>query len=131
MSMRKNTLGVKKLTALVVPLALAVLLAACGGTGSPADDPDPYHIGRFGGIEVRVAPGIVRSHGYIALEALKDMELTWVKSLNYYAGIDIIEIMGPAAGMANGTRDGNIIRGTLGSNLNMSALVSFALANIQ
>jgi len=40
MNMRKNTFGVKKLSALVVPLALAVVLAACGGTGSPANRND-------------------------------------------------------------------------------------------
>ena len=42
MNMRKNTFGVKKLSALVVPLALAVLLAACGGTGSPANGGPNY-----------------------------------------------------------------------------------------
>ena len=38
MNMKKKTFGVKKPSALVVPLALAVILAACGGTGSPAND---------------------------------------------------------------------------------------------
>jgi len=38
MNMKKKAFGVKKLTALVFPLALALVLAACGGTGSPAID---------------------------------------------------------------------------------------------
>jgi len=33
----KKTFGVKKLIVLVFSLALAVVLAACGGTGSPAN----------------------------------------------------------------------------------------------
>ena len=35
MNMKKKAFGIKKPSALVVALALAVLLAACGGTGSP------------------------------------------------------------------------------------------------
>ena len=44
----KKTFGVKKLTALLFTLTLAVVLVACGGTGSPVDDPDPFHIGFIG-----------------------------------------------------------------------------------
>ena len=71
----KKTFGVKRLTALLFPLALAVVLLACGGTGSPADDPDPYHIGNFAGIEVRVAPGVDRAHGEHALDRLQAFDV--------------------------------------------------------
>jgi len=66
----KKTSGVKKLIVLVFSLTLAVVLAACGGTGSPANGGEdipaepapshPYNIGyiNVGGrtIDIRVLP---------------------------------------------------------------------------
>jgi len=46
-----------------------------GGTGSPADDPDPHHIGNFACIEVRVAPGVDRAHGEHALDRLQAFDV--------------------------------------------------------
>ena len=123
MNMKKNTLGVKKLTALVVPLTLAVLLAACGGTGSPANAPDPYHIGSHLGISIRVAPGVDRSHGYIALESLKKMAPAAAEFV-VDNGITIVEITGPATdGNSVATRSGNTISGRLGVALSIEDMI--------
>jgi len=49
--MKKKTFGVKKLIVLVFSLALAVVLAACGGTNNPTnipEVPDENHIGFIG-----------------------------------------------------------------------------------
>ena len=55
----KKTFGVKKLIVLIFSLALVVLLAACGGTGSPANggmdipaEPAPSHPDNIGYITV-------------------------------------------------------------------------------
>ena len=57
----KKTFGVKKLIVLVFSLALAVVLAACGGTGSPANGNgfDPS-VGNHGGINFFIEEGVDR-----------------------------------------------------------------------
>ena len=82
----------KRLFQGMVTVAFALFLVACGGTGSPAND--PYHIGTVYGVEVRISGSATRQDGYIALEVLRKMETARVNAMRTQGGITIIEITG-------------------------------------
>ena len=86
-------------------------------TGGDDGITDPYHIGRHGGIVVRVAPSVDRAHGQAALDGLREIPANVVPSLA--VGIHTVVITGPASGTSNvvsatnGVLTGHIVAPTL------------------
>jgi len=78
-------------------IALATMFGFGGCTQPTGGDDgiiDPYHIGRHGGIEVRVVPGVNRAYGEEVLNQLREVPTDQITA--NAPGITVIEITGPA-----------------------------------
>jgi len=122
----KKTFGVKKLIVLIFSLALVVLLAACGGTGSPAnggtDIPakpapsHPYNIGyiNVGGrnIDIRVlaSAGLTPEQKDAMFGRFESaLALDWLQAHDNFSGLNVIAIT--AIGSTNASFSDGVLSG--------------------
>ena len=92
------------------------------------------YIGTWGGIEVRVAPGVDRAHGQAAFDSLSsEQDVEGFMAFNN-GRITVVEITGPAGLNEMDSFENGVVRGTLDSGtLSIFDLMSFAwsMAQIQ
>ena len=131
--MKKKTFGVKKL----IVLAFSLVLAACGGTGSPANggtdspaepNPDPHYVGTVGEIEFRVENVTYHAAILAAFNEFlgNDNGATSLAALTSMgASFSRIVITGVRSETANyiSFNNGSELRGKIGSGVDIMAFI--------